>query len=417
MGWEWLKLWRRNATPTASATYRLCRLRHASLHPGASLVTPGVGGGSLGGGAAAALDEAGVGAEVVVGFQSSAREPVHPVGILARLEERTLFPESWNPEGLGASHRYRLVGLRRMLLDPTSATNKRIPTVVADPMADCDDDLAKAPSELVELLTALEGLDNAWPEHWREAFRTLPEAPLGQWATTLGWRLSREERMLLFEEPRKISEVLISTLDGLHLGLAPDRRREAVRAQTLTRRTTRMSDRMLSVVTDEDGWALFHPSDVASHGAAGAPASPAAGSWGPPSETSAPLAHGNAVVAPAPPGRNVLVRLTGGALETAETARKSQGAASHLLVRHGRLFLGGASLLRSANQDRLEFADPAQWLDVPNGVFSVLVTTLTPLGPDAADDQGGEQPDYIVQLIQSDAVEGLVASAEEALKS
>lgn len=366
-----LTFWRpRPERPKEGATYRLCRLRHATLHPGATLWTPGVGGGNLGGGAANALDEAGLGGEVVVGFQSGAREPVHTFGVLARIEERVPFPESWNPEGLGASHRYRLTGLARVEIDPGSQTHKRVPTALAKPALPRAEDTAPPPPELVELLLALSRLDNAWPEHWLEAFSTLPGAPLGQWATTLGWRLSREERLMLFDQPNRIAEVLLSTLDALHLGLAPERRREAVRAQTLTRRTSYMPERTMEVIGDEDGWAFFHPADV--HGVA-AEQEPRAEAI----ETH--FQRGNAIAVRSVPGRRCRVRLTAGDLGEDEARRRGPEASFRLLVRHGRLFLGGATLLRAgAYQERLEFAEPRQWLDIPNGVYRAIVTAIEP---------------------------------------
>lgn len=348
--------WRR--PESLGSSYRLCRLRHATLHPGATLWTPGVGGGNLGGGASNALDEAGVGGEVVVGFQSGAREPVHPFGVLAAIEERVPFPDSWNPEGLGATHRYRLRGLARVSIDPASPTHKRVPTVSARIELDRPEDTEPAPPELVELLTALSRLENAWPDHWLDAFRNLPGAPLGQWATTLGWRLSREERLLLFDQPGRIGEVLLSTLDALHLGLAPERRREAVRAQTLTRRTSYMPERTLEVIADEDGWAIFHPADLAE--AAGTSA------WA-----------GNSIATRAEPGRRCSVRLTAGELTSDEAGRVAAEAPHHLLVRHGRMFLGGATLLRAGSYlERLEFAEPQQWFDIPNAVYGATVVAL-----------------------------------------
>jgi hypothetical protein len=387
-------------------SFRLCRLRHATLHPGASLWTPGVGGGNLGGGASNALDEAGVGGEVIVGFQSGAREPVHHFGVLARIQERVPFPESWNPEGLGASHRYRLSAIERMELDIASQTHKRVPSITAQPATERPEDLAAPPSELVELLMALSRLDNAWPEHWLEAFGLLPGAPLGQWATTLGWRLSREERLLLFDQPNRIGEVLLSTLDALHLGLAPERRREAVRAQTLTRRTAYMPEKSLAVVGDEDGWVIFHPADV--HGTSES------------DERSTQLEthfqRGNVIAVKSPAGRRCRVRLTAGELNPEEIGRQGPEITFRLLVRHGRLFLGGATLLRTGTyQERLEFAEPKQWLDIPNGVYRAIVTSLeTPElagsngeGPPAADD--GVHSEYVVQLRGESALEDIAA--------
>lgn len=348
------------------------------MHPGAALWTPGVGGGNLGGGASNALDEVGVGAEVVVGFQAGAREPVHGQGVIARIEDRVPFPDSWNPEGLGATHRYRLVGLARVAIDPASTTNKRVPTVLATLGPERPEDHAPAPPVLVDLLEALARLDNAWPDHWLDAFRTLPGAALGQWATTLGWRLSREERLDLFEHPGRIAEVLSLTLDALHLGLAPERRREAVRVQTLTRRTSYLPERCLDVVSDEDGWALFHPSDVASFGEG------AAG-------VHDDVARGNVVAWRAPPGHRYRVRFTARALTPEEETRRREEGAYHLLVRHGRLFLGGGTLVRAGSyQERFELADPQQWIDAPNGVYQVFVVALHRPAPMAPRDDEGD---------------------------
>ncbi|MCC6619705.1 MAG: hypothetical protein IT385_00530 [Deltaproteobacteria bacterium] len=381
-------------------TSRLCRLRHATLHPGATLWTPGVGGGNLGGGAASALDDAGVGGLVVVGFQASAREPVHRGGVLAEVQERVPFPESWNPEGLGATHRYRLLGVSRVEIDPATCTNKRVPTVIATAGGVRPEDALPPPPELVQLLQALARLDNPWPEHWLEAFRILPTAPLGQWATTLGWRLSREERLQLFDQPGRIPEVLLSTLDGLHLGLAPERRREAVRVQTLTRRTTAMPERVVPVVVDEDGWALFHPADVASVGSSGTTTGPV--SVG----VAGHLAAGNAVVVKAAPGRRCLVRFTVAPLSPTEEAARQGESTFRLLVRHGRLFLGGASLLRAGYQDRLEFADAQQWIDVPNGLYRAVVTSQG-----AGDEGADDHVDYVVRLVPEASLEAIVAPA------
>lgn|GEM_PF-1541071 len=388
--------------PAEGAPFRLCRLRHATLHPGASLWTPGVGGGNLGGGASNALDEAGVGGEVVVGFQSGAREPVHPFGVLAKIEERVSFPDTWNPEGLGASHRYRLTGLARVAIDPASPTHKRVPTVQASLALPRPEDTTPPPPELVELLEALSRLDNAWPEHWLDAFASLPRANLGQWATTLGWRLSREERLLLFDQPNKIGEILLSTLDALHLGLAPERRREAVRAQTLTRRTSFMPERSLDVVVDEDGWAIFHPADV--HGPELEPR--------PKIETH--FQRGNVIAVRSTAGRRCRVRLTAGDLTPEEAHRHGPEMTFRLLVRHGRLFLGGATLLRAgAYMERLEFAEAQQWFDIPNGVYRAIVTALEPGLTLVSDGTTAQDTDamseFTVQLRGESALEDISA--------
>lgn len=397
-----LTFWRRPADrPMEGETYPLCRLRHATLHPGATLWTPGVGGGNLGGGASNALDEVGVGGEVVVGFQSGAREPVHPYGVLAKIEAQVPFPESWNPEGLGASQRYHLRGLSRMELDAGSQTHKRVPSVNAKPAPERAEDLAPPPPELVELLMALSRLDNDWPEHWLEAFKTLPEAPLGQWATTLGWRLSREERLVLFDQPNRIGEILLSTLDALHLGLAPERRREAVRAQTLTRRTSYMPEKEMDVVGDEDGWAIFHPADV--HGSSDSEPQT--------EQLETHFQQGNVIAIRSPAGRRCRVRLTAGELAPPERARLGAEITFRLLVRHGRLFLGGGTLLRAAAYDeRLEYAEPQQWLDIPNGVYRAIVTSLEPAGPDPEVSNGSDEgllSEYVVQLRGESALEDI----------
>lgn len=390
------------------AVMPLCRLRHATLHPGASLWTPGVGGGNLGGGAASALDEVGLGGEVAVGFQSGAREPVHTHGVIARVEERVAFPDSWNPEGLGASHRYRLLGLRRVRLDPGSATHKRVPTIQCSPLAERPEDAAPPPPELVELLAALARLDNNWPDHWRDAFLSLPGAQLGQWATTLGWRLSRDERLLLFDQPQRIAEVLLSTLDGLHLGLAPERRREAVRVQTVTRRTTLMPERTLEVIADEDGWAIFHPADL--HASTQPAGLGLAGHF----------VAGNVIAVRSHPGRSCRVRLTAYPPSQGEGRRLGE-ITFRLLVRHGRLFLGGATLMRPSHyHDRLEFAEAAQWFDIPNGVYRATVIAFAPThgGPayqvDGPSDESPEPeslpvPEYVVVLRPSETFEDVAA--------
>jgi len=407
-----LTFWpRRPERPVDGATYRLCRLRHATLHPGAALWTPGVGGGNLGGGASNALDEAGVGGEVVVGFQSGAREPVHTFAVLAKIEERVPFPDTWNPEGLGASHRYRLSGLARVAIDPASPTHKRVPTVQATLAAARPEDTAPPPPELVELLQALSNLDNAWPDHWLEAFQSLPGASLGQWATTLGWRLSREERLLLFDQPNRIGEVLLSTLDALHLGLAPERRREAVRAQTLTRRTSYMPERSLDVIVDEDGWAIFHPADVHGPDAEGSRVTAVATETAPRPPLEAHFQRGNVIAVKSAPGRRCRVRLTAGDLTSDEAHRQGPETTFRLLVRHGRLFLGGATLLRAgAYMERLEFAEPQQWFDIPNGLYRATVTALEPAqGSESSTQDSDTMTEFTVQLRGESALEDIAA--------
>ncbi|TNF32282.1 MAG: hypothetical protein EP329_10755 [Deltaproteobacteria bacterium] len=365
----------------ASTTYRLCRLRHATLHPGASLWTPGVGGGNLGVGAAEALDDVGIGGELVVGFQVRAREPVHPHAVLARIEEVRPFPPDWDPEGLGASQRYLLVGVARVTLDRDTITHKRIPTVTAQVEPPRDEELEAPSPELLAQLTTLAAADNHWPQHWHDAFELLRSAPLGQWATTLGWRLSADERIALFDHPERIGPAVASNLESLQVGLDPARRREAVRVQALTRRTTVMPDRTMRVVADAEGWALFHPADI-----------------GPdlegaviPADIQAHLALGDLVSVHVPAGTSVRVRLTGGELNEDEVAVGAPSVTFRLDVRHGRLFLGGGTLANNNHfQDKVEYAEPAQWVDVPNGLFATTVTALKP-GED------GERG-YVVQL-------------------
>ena len=365
----------------AATTFRLCRLRHATLHPGATLWTPGVGGGNLGVGAAEALDDVGIGGELVVGFQIRAREPVHPHAVLARIEEVRPFPPEWDPEGLGASQRYLLVGVARVDLDRDTITHKRIPTVSGVVGPPRDDELEPPTTELLEQLRLLAAADNHWPEHWREAFELLPNAPLGQWATTLGWRLSADERIMLFDHPERIAPVVLSSLDSLHVGLDPTRRREAVRVQTLTRRTTVMPERAMRVQADAAGWALFHPADV------GADADGAVV----PVALAARLALGDMVVVSAPGAQPVRVRLTGAELSEDEERDRGESATFRLDVRHGRLFLGPGALASGNHfHDKVEYADPAQWVDVPNGLFEVVVTALTP--------SDGAERGYVVQL-------------------
>ena len=364
-----------------ATTYRLCRLRHATLHPGATLWTPGVGGGNLGVGAAEALDDVGIGGELVVGFQIRAREPVHPRAVLARLEEVRPFPPEWDPEGLGAAQRYLLVGVARVELDRDTITHKRIPTVTGVVSPPRDEELEPPTEALVAQLAALAAADNHWPQHWLDAFELLPTAPLGQWATSLGWRLSADERITLFDHPERIAPAVLSNLDSLQVGLDPARRREAVRVQALTRRTTVMPDRTMRVIADAEGWALFHPADL-----------------GPdpelavvPADITAHLALGDLVCVREEAARAVRVRLTGGELTEDEEPVRGQSVTFRLDVRHGRLFLGPGGLPMGNHFDeKVEYADPAQWVDVPNGLFAVVVTAV------GAGD-GGERG-YVVQL-------------------
>lgn len=374
----------------ATSTYRLCRLRHATLHPGATLWTPGSGGGNLGAGAAEALADVGLGGELVVGFQTRAREPVYPRGVLARVEEIAPFPEDWDPEGLGAPQRYRLMGLGRVELDISSVANKRVPTVTATLHPARPEELEQADAELLAQLAGLAAADNHWPDHWLEAFDQLPAAPLGQWATTLGWRLGAEERLELFDHPDRIAARVLSTLDSLHAGLDPTRRREAVRVQALTRRTTIMPERTLAVVSDAAGWALFHPGDL---GEGGGPAVT-------PETVAAHLAMGNLLGVRTAPGRRAIVRFTGGELTGGESAARLGEATFRLFVRHGRLFLGGAALATGNHfDDRAEYADPNQWIDVPNGLFKVVVSAIA--GPD------GSPEAYVIQLREAEQLEAV----------
>ena len=369
---RWLGRWRgQHARSEDDQTHLLCRLRHATLHPGAALWTPGVGGGNLGGGAVAVLDEVGVGGEVVVGFQAGAREPVHPRGVLAVVEARVPVPEHWNLDELSSPYRYRLRGRARVDVAPETTTNKRLPTVVAT-MGEAEEaDGARAPAGLRELLIALAQVDSTWPEHWVEAFEQLPDAPLGQWATTLGWRLSWEERLLLFDAPERIADVLFQSLDALHLGLAPVRRREAVRVQARTVETVVFEERVVDVVADEQGLALFHPSDGGGDREAAARVSGAGG-------LSAEGCSGNSVVWPAPAGQLVRVRVTMAApVLPTRGALVGEVHRGVILVRRGRLFLGGAALVHAAGgAENLALAHAQQWLDVPQGAYRVTVTAL-----------------------------------------
>jgi len=393
-----LNFWRRDAASNDSGeSLPLCRVRHVTLHPGAVLWTPGASGGSLGGGAAAALDEVGVGGTVVVGFQSSAREQVQPLGILARVEAREPFPDGVDPAGLGATHRYRLSGLSRMHLDPESCTNRKIPTIVATPAPERPEDHEAPPEALVAVLEALAALDNSWPTHWLEAFETLPGAPLGQWATTLSWRLSPEERADLFERPEAIAETLLGTLEALHLGLAPEKRRAALRAETVTRRTTVMPHRLLTVAADEHGWALFHPSDLAPALNSTTPAEVVtrAGAEVRPKTGAHEVANTICCMTPRPATVRVLLTHTGialppfGSIPGSEAPSRSEGPiltpadglpvpVQRILVRHGRLFLGPGALLVSPHADRLDYLCTEQWVDVPNGLFRAAVMPIPP---------------------------------------
>ena len=391
------RFWRRKtAVEDGATTHPLCRIRHATLHPGAALWTPGASGGSLGGGAAAALDEVRIGGVVAVGFQTSAREQVHPLGVLARVTAKEAFPDGADPTGLGAAFRYELVGLSRLDLDPESCSNKRVPTIEARPGATRLEDLAEAPAPLVDVLRALEALDNDWPTHWLDAFAALPRQPLGQWATTLGWRLAPEERLELFDNPERIADTLFTALEALHLGLAPEKRREALRAQTLTRRTTIMPHRWLTVEADTHGWALFHPSDLTSArtGATPTPAMTAPHPIAPSSSSEV----ANTIRCPVGETGTIAVLLTHTGISLPGTLRRAppnpgqdpqqprgsmltpaEGFPSpvqRILVRHGRLFLGPAGLLHNPHPDRLDYLATDQWIDIPNGLFRLALIPL-----------------------------------------
>jgi hypothetical protein len=394
------RFWRRKSErEDGTATYPLCRIRHATLHPGAALWTPGTSGGNFGGGAEAAITAVGIGGVVAVGFQTTARELVHPCGVLARVEARAPFPDGQDPTGLGASDRWRLVGLSRVSLDPETCANRKHPTISAAPAQARLEDFADAPEPLVAVLTALANLQNDWPAHWLEAFRTLPGQPLGQWATSLGWRLAAEERIALFEHPARIADTLLQALESLHLGLAPERRREALRAQTLTRRTTVMPHRWMAVEADESGWALFHPSDLAPALTATAPHEVHAttGANGEAANTlrSAGAGRGRTIVLLTHAGLPLPLRSVGAATPPADGAdgpaqrrpllTPSEGfpaPVQRILVRHGRLFLGPAGLVQGGQPDRLEYLQGEQWVDIPNGLFRIAVV---PIPADALD--------------------------------
>ncbi len=409
------------------ATYPLCRIRHATLHPGAALWTPGTSGGNFGGGAEAAITAVGIGGVVAVGFQTTARELVHPCGVLARVEAREPFPEGQDPTGLGASDRWRLVGLSRVSLDPETCANRKHPTIVAAPAPARLEDFADAPEPLVRVLKALATLQNDWPAHWQEAFTTLPGQPLGQWATSLGWRLAAEERIAIFEHPERIADTLLQALEALHLGLAPERRREALRAQTLTRRTTVMPHRWMAVEADEHGWALFHPSDLAPALTATAPheVHPSAGANGDAANTlrNPGAGPGRTIVLLTHAGLPLPIRRGGGA-EAPSGADDGESAArpprrplltpsegfpapvQRILVRHGRLFLGPASLVQGGQPDRLEYLQAEQWVDIPNGLFRIAVV---PIPADSIDtwlrafpDQRDEPPAELVSQARRD---------------
>ncbi|MFT7579926.1 MAG: hypothetical protein ACI9MR_001593 [Myxococcota bacterium] len=392
--------------PLGSAEYRLCRLRHAALHPGAMLWTPGVGGGNLGAGAEAALLDAGMGGDVVVGFQTQVRMPVHPGGVLARVEAVAPLPEGWDTTGIGAEQRFLLRGIQRVDLDVSTCTNKRVPRVFGVTRMGHPDAL-EAPSEtLKELLAALAEIDNHWPEHWLEAFRTLPDAPLGQWATTLGWRLTATERLELLEHPDRIEGTICSALDDLRTGLDPSKRREAVLQQTLTRRTSAMPERRMDVAADTVGWALFHPADAD-------PTELVTDATKVAPELYAPdLALGNVVGVITAEEGNTVVRITSGDLTADEASHRRQDVTMRLFVRHGRLFLGGAALAaRNHFQDNIVFADPTHWVDVPNGLYRAHVTAVGRRDAAAENDPSvaASLPDYVLQLSPVENLEALPA--------
>jgi hypothetical protein len=373
---KFLQFWRRDASEAdGRGTYPLCRVRHATLHPGASLWTPGTSGGSLGGGAEDALIEAGLGGIVAVGFQTSAREQIHPAGVLARIEATEPFPEGIDPAGLGAMRRFHLIGLTRVTLLAETVAHRRVPTIDIVPAEACPGDLAEPPAALREVLCSLRALEHAWAPHWREAFELLGPEPLGQWATTLGWRLSPEERLALFDDPTRIGPLLLENLEAMHQGLAPERR-EASPALTLraTRRLTAAPPhRWLSITTDAQGWAVFHPADAGR-------GPPDSGTFRRPLEAAGLAA--NRILIPEPAGGPLEVLVSHparlGELGPARTAGDmvgAQGAAGRVLVRHGRLYLGPTAALA---RDGLVEQHDGGWVDVPNGLYQVHVGPMTP---------------------------------------
>jgi hypothetical protein len=94
-----------------------------------------------------------------------------------------------------------------------------LPSVATWPLPDHLEDRRAPPTSLVETLTRLAALDVPWAPHWRESFALSAEDGLGQWATTLGWRLSPEERLQLFDAPGRIAAVLEDNLAGMLAGL------------------------------------------------------------------------------------------------------------------------------------------------------------------------------------------------------
>ncbi len=382
----------------------LCRLRHATLHPGSFLWTPGVGGGAFGEGASSVLEAAGVGGEVIVAFQAAARAPLHPHAIVARIDEVTDLPEDWDPADLGAKQRFRLTGLERITLDLATCTTKKLPTIKGKHANTRQEDLEMPSETLREALAALSKVDNNWPAHWQAAFAQLPEAPLGQWATTLGWRLSKDERLELFDHPERIETAVASTLDALHLGLDPDSRREAIRRQTVTRRTSAMPEREVVTEADTAGWAIFHPGDL----------TPPEGTAddAPPIPTATHLALGNLVAVRVASARMIRVRLTAKELDTFEQAAVRASASFRLYVRHGRLFVGGLNLACSERaNDHEAFAEPKRWVDVPNGLYRAEVFALEP-GPES---ERHGLADYVVKLHVAESLDE-VASQEKPLE-
>ncbi|MCB9734719.1 MAG: hypothetical protein H6745_19210 [Deltaproteobacteria bacterium] len=381
---EWLrKLAGSKERQQAPPARHLCRLRHATLHPAATLWTPGGAGGHLGAGALEALEDAGVGGELVVAFQQRAGDPLHPRGVLARIEAVEDFPEGFDPTGLGATQRYLLRGLRRVDIDVESATSRRVPTVVATSAAPLPFDLEPAPLELVAELTNLLATDKSWPEPWLEAFDGLENALLGQWATSLGWRLTPEERLALFDDPSRIAETLSASLESMGAGADPIRRRQAVRRQVVTRQTTAMPDRELTVEADEHGFALFHPSDIVDVAGEDREGEPAA-------RLAAHLERGDVVTVGVAAPRQVRVRVTAVELSPEERSLARGSADFRLAVRHGRLFLGpGRLVMADEPQDNILYADPASWVDVPSGVFQVTVMALA--APPPAVPEGGAE--------------------------
>ncbi len=366
---RFFQFWRKDGGD-GGGTYPLCRIRHATLHPGASLWTPGTSGGSLGGGAEDALAEAGPGGVVAVGFQTSAREQIHGAGVLARVEACEPFPDGVDPAGLGASRRYRLVGLARVQLLPDSLTHRRVPTIAVAPAEARPEDFAEPPPPLRAVLATLAALDHAWAPHWREAFELLGTEPLGQWATTLGWRLAPDERLALFDDPSRVAPLLLENLEAMHAGLAPEGRDvpAAILTQRATRRlTAELPHRWLNVEADGDGWAVFHPADLGRGG-------PDSGTFRRPGE---PGAATNGFVYPQPEGGPVAVLVSHPARVAPQLWPAVESPARRILVRHGRLFIGASGSLARPPDASLARSEDSAWVDVPNGLYHLRCGPLS----------------------------------------